>query len=220
MKLAAALAVAGLWVAAAAAADPCAPLAGAATELQDRDPQARMDFLVHALEGEAHRARVYDTAWRGTYAALTVGQLAVAPLLDGNDRLVDLTGAASSLVGVIALTVAPLDVMSDGHQLGARVQQQVSEHGLCPALAQVQELLVRDERDERECVGWLEHAGNVAFNLALGAWIAYGLHDKTSGWINAVAGTAVGELMFATQPRRLTRVLSHYRTGRLAGDAP
>ncbi len=160
--------------------------------------------------------RVYDSIWRGSYAALTVGQLAVAPALHGNDRSVDLVGAGSSLVGVLALTVAPLDVMTDGKDLTSKAKQRATTQGLCPTLAAVQELLMANERDERECVGWLEHAGNAVFNVALGAWIAYGLHDKTSGLVNAVAGTAVGELMFATQPRRLTDVLAQYRQGHLA----
>lgn len=199
-------------------AQTCAPMAGDVTIITAELAEARLHFLAGELQDESHRGRLYSDLWRGAYAAAAIGQMAVTPWQSAHDRRISYIGTGSTVLGVLAVTLVPLKVIDDGRELRLRAEQLVRVHGVCAALTTVQDILLTDEADERTAIGWLEHTGNAVINVALGAFLAFGMHDKTSGVINAVGGTAIGEWMFATQPRHLTEVLRRYRAGRLSAE--
>ena len=196
-----------------ALAQSCAPLAPGEPVLTQPEAQARLTFLASELEAESERAQLWSGLWRSGYTAIAAAQMAVTPFQVREDRLESYVNTGSSLVGVLALTLSPLDVIEHGKGLRARAVRMAKERGVCAALATVQDTLAADAADEQQNKGWVTHVGNVAFNLAIGAVLAFAMHDKTSGAINVVAGTAVGEVMMATQPDRLRRVLQDRRGG-------
>jgi len=205
------LAVAG--AARPAIARTCGAIAPAVAALSEADAQARLTYLTREIENESQRAQMWSGLWRSGYTAIAAAQMALTPFQNRADRLDGYVGTASSLVGVIALTVAPLDVIEDGRDLEVRSARMARLQGVCAALTQMEHSLLAAAADERQNKGWVTHAGNAAFNFMIGAILAYGLNHKVSGAINTVAGVAIGEVMIATQPDHLTDVLRAYRIG-------
>ncbi len=196
-----------------ALAQSCPPLAPGEPALTQPEAQARLTYLASELEAESERAQLWSGLWRSGYTAIAAAQMAVTPFQSRDGRRETYVNTGSSLVGVLALSVSPLDVIEHGKGLRGRAAQLAKERGVCAALATVQDTLASDAADEQQNKGWVTHAGNAAFNLAIGAVLAFAMHDKTSAAINVVAGTAVGEAMIATQPDRLSRVLQDRRGG-------
>lgn len=201
-------------------AQSCAAMDGADAALQQIDPQERVDWLSKQLEDESAAAQRWSGVWRAGYITAAAAEVALTPFQSRTDRKESYLGASSCLVGVVALTVSPLDVTEDGKGQRARTAEWARSEGLCAALARVERRVIAHAANERSNKGWLNHTGNAAFNILLGALFAFGLHDKTAGVVNLVAGTAVGELMINTQPDRLTDVLHDYRAGHLDTPAP
>lgn len=175
-------------------ATPAAGLDGVDTE--------RLSLLREAERQEAVRATIWRWSWGGAYAALTVGQAIAIPFLhDPGDRIDFLIGAISAGLGTIFTVVLPLDVIAHAPKMR---DLPATEEGL----ADGEKLLIADAADESFAVSWVMHLGNVLFNVAIGAVLGLGWQRWTSGVINAVVGTAVGEVMIFTTPnslRQLTR---------------
>ena len=201
-------------------AQACAPIAGGDAVLAQVDAQERLSWLSRQLEDESLAAQRWSGVWRAGYITAAAGEVAITPFQSRAARSETYLGASSCLVGVVALSVSPLEVMAQGQGQRARSAELAGREGVCAALARVEHRLIAHAANERQHKGWLNHTGNAAFNILVGSLFAFALHDKTAGVVNLVAGTAIGELMINTQPDRLTDVLRDYRAGHLDTPAP
>ncbi len=206
-----------VMLATAAHAQHCPAPPGAASQLADLDARARLEHIQHELGRTASRANVWRWGWGLGIVAATAGNLVLIPVLDSRASRIDLyVGAATTIVGLVPLLLMPLKVLRDHPALDREVA-----HGgdLCVLLADAERRLARDADNEADGRAWWLHAGNVLLNGGVGLFLGLEYHHWTSGIINAVGGSIVGEAIIFTQPTGDIGALRRYRRGDLA-DAP
>ena len=210
--------VAGLWVwlllaSASAAAGKCPAGAGGLPALQEIDPELRLRFIDERLHRTAHRAQVWTWGWGIGIGVATVGNVVPIFFVAPADRIDWYVGAGTTIIGIVPLLIAPLDVVADSRALGARLAARASTDDVCTLLAEAETRLVRDAKNQADGQRWWLHAGNVALNTGVGLFLALGYHHWGAGAFNAVFGSAIGEAIILTQPTSTIGDLKTYQAG-------
>jgi hypothetical protein len=125
-------------------------------------------------------------------------------------------GAGTTIVGIVPLLIAPLDVIGDSHALTARLAARGPTDDVCTLLADAEVKLVRDAQNQSDGQRWWLHVGNVVLNTGVGLVLALGYHHWAAGAFNALVGSAIGEAIILTQPTSSIGDLQTYRAGSFA----
>ncbi len=200
----------------ARAADQCPAGAGGGPALASINPELRLDFIDQRLARTAHRAQVWTWGWGVGIGAATVGNLVPLAFVAPQDRIDWYVGAGTTVIGIVPLLIAPLDVVADSRSLRARLAARRPTDDVCALLADAEAKLVRDAKNQADGQRWWLHAGNVALNTGVGLFLALGYHHWGAGVFNAVFGTAIGEAIILTQPTSSIGDLRTYQSGSFA----
>ena len=187
----------GVWLllstpSASGAAGRCPPGAGGSPTLQELDPELRLRFIDEHLARTAHRAQVWTWGWGIGIGVATVGNVVPLFFVAPADRIDWYVGAGTTIIGIVPLLIAPLDVVGDARALGARLASRTSADDVCTLLADAETRLVRDAKNQADGQRWWLHAGNVALNSGVGLFLALGYHHWGAGAFNAIVGSAIG----------------------------
>jgi hypothetical protein len=200
-----------------AASGRCPPIAGGAPVLEQVDPALRLHWIDAHLARTAHRARLWTWGWGTGLVVATVANLAPLAFVSPDQRIDWYVGAGTTLIGIVPLLIAPLDVVGDSAALRAKVTAADPAGDLCPLLADAERTLARDAQNQADGRRWWMHAANVALNVGVGLFLGLGYHHWLAGGFNAVSGIAIGEAIIFTQPTSSIDDLASYRGGALGG---
>jgi len=203
----------------ARAGDRCPVGAGGGAALAEIDPELRLRFIDERLARTAHRAQVWTWGWGIGIGAATIGNLIPLAFVPPEDRIDWYVGAGTTVIGVVPLVIAPLDVVEDSRALQARLATRGPTDDVCVLLADAENRLVRDAKNQADGQRWWLHVGNVLLNSGVGLFLALGYHHWTAGAFNAIFGSAIGEAIILTQPTSSIDDLRAYRTGAIAPSA-
>jgi hypothetical protein len=199
----------------ALAADRCPPGAGSGASLIEIDPELRLHWIDDRLGRTAHRARLWTWGWGTGIVVATVANLVPLAFVPPNERVDWYTGAATTIVGIVPLVIAPLDVVDDSRALRTRMAARAPDDDVCLLLADAELKLARDAKNQADGKRWWLHVGNVLLNTGVGLFLGLGYHHWTAGAFNAVVGTAIGEAIILTQPTSSIDDLRTYQSGAL-----
>jgi len=107
----------GLWGSPAQAATRCPAGAGGGEALATIDGESRLHRTDTRLSATAHRAQVWTWVWGIGIVAATMGNLAPLPFVAKGDGIDWYVGAGTTIVGLVPLLIAPLDVVADARRL-------------------------------------------------------------------------------------------------------
>lgn len=200
----------------ARAAGGCPVGAGGTPALGQIDPELRLRFIDEHLARTAHRAQVWTWGWGIGIGVATVGNLVPLAFVAPDDRIDWYVGAATTVIGIVPLVIAPLDVVGDSRALRARLLARNPADDVCTLLADAETKLVRDAKNQADGQRWWLHVGNVVLNTGVGLFLALGYRHWAAGAFNAVFGTAIGEAIILTQPTSSITDLQTYRSGSFA----
>jgi len=203
----------------ARAADRCPAGAGGGPALAQIDPELRLHFIDDHLARTAHRARIWTWGWGIGIGVATVGNLIPLAFVAPEDRIDWYVGAGTTVIGVVPLLIAPLDVVADSQALRARLAARTQTDDICALLADAETKLVRDAQNQAGGQRLWLHVGNVVLNTGVGLFLALGYHHWTAGAFNAIFGSAIGEAIILTQPTSTMDDLRTYRSGALGPPA-
>jgi hypothetical protein len=183
------------------------------------NPELRLSFIDEHLAQTAHRAQVWTWGWGIGIGASTVANLVPLAFVAPQDRIDWYVSSATTVIGIVPLVIAPLDVVADSRSLRARLAVRAPTDDVCALLADAEAKLVRDAKNQADGQRWWLHAGNVALNTGVGLFLALGYHHWAAGIFNAVFGTAIGEAIILTQPTSSIGDLRTYQSGLFAYPA-
>jgi hypothetical protein len=203
--------------AAAGAQTHCRGPIGAGPALAATDGRARLQWINQRLSHEAHRMSRWNYGWAIGIGASGVGSLIPVPFVAPEDRVDYYTGAVLAAAGVLPFLLAPPEVIHDGRELQAMLVASPpgTDDEVCAMLADAEERLVRDARNEHLLSGWWAHAANVAINAGALLFLGLGYHHWLSGTITGVAGVVIGEAVILSQPTGTIDDLTRYKRGDL-----
>jgi len=202
----------------AAAATPCPAGADGGEALAALDGELRLRWIDSRLTTTAQHARLWTWGWGIGIVGGTLANLVPLPFVAKQDRIDWYVGAGTTIVGIVPLLIAPLDVVQDARELHARVagsDRTTSPSGVCALLADAETRLVRDAQNQADGQRWWLHVGNVLLNSGVGLFLALGYHHYGAGVFNAVFGSAIGEAIILTQPTGSIDDLATYRRAAL-----
>ena len=190
---------------------------GAEPALAATDGRARLEWINHRLSHEAHRMSRWNYGWAIGIGASGVGSLIPVPFVAPENRVDYYTGAVLAAAGVLPFLLAPPEVIHDGRELQAMLVASPpgTDDEVCAMLADAEERLVRDARNEHLLSGWWAHAANVAINTGALLFLGLGYHHWLSGTITGVAGVIIGEAVILSQPTGTIDALARYQRGDL-----
>jgi hypothetical protein len=181
--------------------------AGTRVQAQDRKEMNQCEMgaraIATALDADARRTRVWYWAWMAAGTALLAGQATLAPLVQGDQRVEFVAGAATSVFIPAFLLLHPPSVLGDALVLDARMQATTVDGRFgdpCIARERARELLARDASDEAFATGPIAHAFVIGGNVAVGLFLGLAFHDWWGAAKQALGGSAVGELQILTLP--------------------
>ena len=203
----------------ARAAERCPPGAGGGPTLLAIDPEQRLHFIDEHLARTAHRAQVWTWGWGIGIGVATVGNLVPLLFVAPEDRVDWYVGAGTTVVGIVPLLIAPLDVIGDSRALSARLAARGPTDDVCALLADAERKLVRDAQNQVDGQRWWLHVGNVLLNTGVGLFLGLGYHHWTAGAFNAIFGSAIGEAIILTQPTSSIDDLRTYQAGAIGPSA-
>ena len=204
---------------AARAAEPCPPGAGGGPALGAIEPEQRLHFIHQRLARTAQRAQVWTWGWGIGIGVATVGNLVPLLFVAPDSRIDWYVGAGTTVIGVVPLVIAPLDVIGDSRALDARLGARGPTDDVCALLADAERRLVRDAQNQADGQRWWLHVGNVVLNGGVGLFLGLGYHHWIAGAFNAIFGSAIGEAIILTQPTSTIDDLRTYRTGSLGSPS-
>jgi hypothetical protein len=210
-----AFAISGLVGSSAQAATRCPAVAGADEALGAVDGESRLHWIDAHLSVTAHRAQVWTWGWGIGISVATLGNLAPLPFVAKEDRIDWYVGAGTTIVGIIPLLIAPLEVVDDARRLHAQVIADTSGDNICRLLAGAEASLVRDAKNQADGQRWWLHVGNVLLNAGVGLFLGLGYHHWGAAAWNAFGGSAIGEAIILTQPTGTIQDLRRYREAAL-----
>jgi hypothetical protein len=203
----------------AAAPTGCPVPAGASAALGDVPAPERLAWIDAHLSHTARRARQWTWGWGVGIVGATAGNLVPLAFVPRDQRIDWYVGAATTIVGIVPLVIAPLDVVDDARGLRAALDARAPDADVCPLLADAEARLARDATNQADGQRWWLHAGNVALNSGVGLFLGLGYHHWGAGAFNAVFGSLIGEAIILTQPTGSIDDARVYRSGML-GQAP
>jgi len=211
----------------AAAETGCPIAAGAGTGVTNVPAELRLAWIDARLAEGAHKAKRWTWGWGLGIGGATIANLAPLPFVAKEDRIDWYTGAATTIVGIVPLLIAPLDVVADSRELRAQVEARPppppgggERPDVCPLLADAEGRLIRDAKNQADGQRWWLHVGNVALNFGVGLFLGLGFHHWGAGALNAVSGSLIGEAIILTQPTATIHDLETYRRGTIAYAVP
>jgi hypothetical protein len=224
----AALAVGFLTAGPVAAAQRCpspAPaLSATSVALEAIDPEQRLAWIDAHLSVTARRARLWTWGWGVGLVAATVANAVPLGFVSADQRIDWYVGAGTTVIGIVPLLIAPLDVIADARALHQRVTARAPGHNdhdtnddVCQLLADAETRLLRDATNQSDGQRWWLHVGNVVLNTGVGLFLGLGYHHWGAGALNAISGSVIGEAIILTQPTGSIDDLNVYRSGALAG---
>jgi hypothetical protein len=195
----------------------CRAPVGAETALGATDGRMRLEWINQRLSHEAHRMTRWNYGWAIGIGVTGAASLVPVPFVAPEDRVDYYTGAVLAAAGVLPFLLAPPDVIHDGRELQAMLvaSPPSTDAEVCAMLADAEERLVRDARNEHLLSGWWAHAANVAINAGALLFLGFGYHHWLSGTITGVAGVIIGEAVILTQPTGTIDDLARYKRGEL-----
>jgi hypothetical protein len=193
--------------------------AGASAALGDVPAPARLAWIDEHLSHTARRARQWTWGWGTGIVVATAGNLVPLAFVPREQRIDWYVGAATTIVGIVPLLIAPLDVVADARGLRAALDARGPDtHAdVCPLLADAEARLARDAANQSDGQRWWLHVGNVVLNSGVGLFLGLGYHHWAAGAFNAVFGSAIGEAIILTQPTGSIDDARVYRAGALGG---
>jgi hypothetical protein len=189
--------------------------------------EVRLAWIDARLARAAHHASLWTWGWGIGIGAAAVANLAALPFVARQDRIDWYTGAATTVIGIVPLVIAPLAVIGDSRALHASITNTPStDNGaapvprghVCVLVADAESRLVRDAQNQADGQRWWLHVGNVVLNFGVGLFLGIGYHHWGAGAFNALLGTAIGEALILTQPTASIGDLRRYRAGLLDDD--
>lgn len=220
LALIGAAAPASTAAAAAGAVARCPVGAGGKEALAGVDGERRLRWIDAHLSTTAHRARVWTWSWGTGLVVATIGNIVPIPFVARQDRIDWYVGAGTTLVGIVPLLIAPLDVVDDARGLRATLDAEGAAPDVCRLLVDAETRLVRDAQNQANGQRWWLHVGNVLLNSGVGLFLALGYHHWGAGAFNAVFGSAIGEAIILTQPTGTIEDLARYRRAALDDAGP
>jgi hypothetical protein len=200
----------------------CPVPAGMAASLGAVDGMARLQWIDASLAKTAHRAQLWTWGWGIGIVVSTGLNLIPLAFVPPDERVDWYTSSATTIIGLVPLIIAPLDVVADSRVLRAHLAAPPKPPGtpldVCGLLAEAETLLVRDAKNQADGQRWWLHAGNVALNTGVGLFLGLGFHHWKAGAYNAVVGSAIGEAIILTQPTGSIGDLEKYRSGAITDD--
>ena len=186
--------------------------------------ETRLAWIDGRLSRTARRARRYTWGWGIGIGVATVANLAPLPFVAREDRIDWYVGAETTIIGIVPLLIAPLDVVEDARALHASLSTPTPGGGLaggevCAHLADAEARLLRDAKNQVDGQRWWLHAGNVVLNTGVGLFLALGYHHWGAGALNAGVGSLIGEAIILTQPTSTIEDLRRYKAGSLDEQA-
>ena len=208
----------------AAAAVRCPSGAGGGERLGQVDAGQRLSWIDQHLSRTAHAARVWTWGWGVGIGVATAANLVPLLFVAPANRIDWYIGAGTTVVGIVPLLIAPLDVIDDAGALHAKIVAAprppgVDDDGLCTLLGDAEARLVKDAKNQADGQRWWLHVGNVVLNTGVGLFLGLGYHHWGTGALNAILGSAIGEAIILTQPTSTIGDLRAYRTGEIV-DGP
>jgi len=203
----------------ARAAERCPSGAGGGPTLAAIEPEQRLHFIDEHLARTARRAQVWTWGWGIGIGVATVGNLVPLLFVAPEDRVDWYVGAGTTIIGVVPLLIAPLDVIGDSRALSARLAARGPTDDVCALLADAERKLVRDAQNQADGQRWWLHVGNVLLNTGVGLFLGLGYHHWAVGAFNAIFGAAIGEAIILTQPTSSIDDLRTYQAGALGPSA-
>lgn len=198
----------------------CPIVAGAGIAAARVPGEIRLAWIDAQLAHGAHKAKVWTWGWGIGIGGATIANLAPIPFVAKEDRVDWYTGAATTIVGIVPLLIAPLDVVGDSRALREKIAARPpppagggDRPDVCPLLADAEARLIRDAKNQADGQRWWLHVGNVALNFGVGLFLGLGFHHWGAGAFNAVGGSLIGEAIILTQPTATIDDLETYRRG-------
>ena len=202
----------------------CPAGAGGGQSLGDLDGELRLRWIDAHLTETARRARLWTWSWGTGIVVATLGNLAPLPFVARENRIDWYVGAGTTIVGIVPLVIAPLDVVKDARTLRAHLDAAGSAAGrdgdVCHLLADAEARLLRDAQNQTDGQRWWLHVGNVVLNSGVGLFLVLGYRHYWAGAFNAVVGSGIGEAIILTQPTGTIDDLDRYRRAALDGEPP
>lgn len=164
----------------------------------DAEVQRRLDFLVERLDAHRDYAWAWWTGWTTFYGLGVVVQGTRAGLSEGGKRADYIVSAVKATAGVATLLARPLEAKDGADKVRAVPDDTLEDRRR--RLAVAEEQLRTNAEVSRRRYNPLRHMLNAGVNFAGGAIVAKGFGDPKRGWRSAAIGTAVGEVVFFTQP--------------------
>ena len=196
----------------------CPSPAGGSDTVAAMDGTIRLRWIDTHLSTTAHHARLWTWGWGIGIGAATVANLAPLPFVAKENRIDWYVGAGTTIIGIVPLLIAPLDVVTDAKQVRAAMARDLNEATVCRLLADAETKLIRDAENQEDGQRWWMHAANVALNTGVGLFLGLGYHHWGAGVLNTVGGSAIGEAIILTQPTGSITDLHRYRMGELEGQ--
>ena len=163
----------------------CPVGAGGSAALGRINPELRLRFIDEHLARTAHRAQVWTWGWGIGIGVATVANVVPLLFVAPEDRIDWYVGAGTTIVGVVPLLIAPLDVVGDARELRARLAARTATDDVCALLADAEAKLVRDAQNQSDGQRWWLHVGNVVLNTGVGLFLGIGYHHWGAGAFNA-----------------------------------
>jgi hypothetical protein len=175
----------------------------------------RLAWIDAHLSHTARRASQWTWGWGTGIVVATAVNLVPLAFVSPDHRIDWYVGAATTIVGIVPLVIAPLDVIGDARGLRAAIDAHPPDADLCPLLADAEARLARDAANQADGQRWWLHVGNVVLNTGVGLFLGIGYHHWEAGSFNAVFGSLIGEAIILTQPTGSIEDARAYRAGAL-----
>ena len=207
-------------VALALALGAAAPAAGQEETLallDDGEVQRRLDLATERLDASRDHGRAWQWGWLGVSGGGGIASAALAAHQNGDDQAGSIVNAATGAVGVGYLLWRPLEARHGADRIRAMPSDTLAQRRNQLLAAEAQ--LVRNAERAEERTSLEMHTGNVAFNLAAGAFVV-GFGNLGDAGITAGSGILAGALQLWTLPARPKGDLESYRAATASTAAP
>jgi hypothetical protein len=176
-----------------------AELPAAVRQLDEKQVNERLDFLIERLDHRRDWAWYWQNGWTVFYGLGIVIQGTRAGLTDHEGKKADFSVSAVKAVGGTAnLLLRPIQAQDGADRVRELPSATLEDRRRQLVLAEEQLRINAEEAKNRW--HWVRHALNVAVNAAGAVIVWKGFDDTTRAWRSFGVGTAVGEAMILSAP--------------------
>jgi len=159
----------------------------------------RLQFLEERLDASRQHGMWWHWGWMGVSVGGLVASTAFAVKDHGEERVNDIVEASKSAIGVIYLTVVPLEARHGADPIRALPSATASEREA--QLRAAEKLLEANAKRAEQRTDWAPYVGNAVLEAAgLGVDLRWG--KKPGAWINFGLGMVAGSLQIWSAPGR------------------